>query len=277
MRSLVILDYDGTCTLIKKEEARFGRTFFEQVRRRTNLSQDELEKLVQEKRDLIFRRPHRYGWINNGHIVAGALVDPYIEMRVVADLIFVSTGAINDPQARDDEIEGYFHNLHPSIWSTYKPETETALIAIEQRNPGLNYFVSNSGMKVIQRKLRALKGVDGLAGRIRGHAQKYFLDTEYDAINPKTMMIKGLPRPVHLRRSRYFEVIEDLRIEHGLEWEDVLVVGDIAELDLFMPLALGARVALMNSPRVPDYEREFILSHSRAHLLSHPGEIISLL
>lgn len=274
---LVILDFDGTFTLIEKEEARFSRMFFEQVRQKACIPQDEMDRLVEEHRRLIRLNPQQYGWINNGHIVAPALVDPYIEMQVVADFIFRAKGTIPDGQARQDEFDSYFARRFASVWTTFKPETEAALLALEQMNPGLNYFVSNSGTKIIQRKLRALKGVDGLRDRVHGGAKKYLVDTGFASVNPATMTIEGLSRPVHLRRPKYFQAICELLARHGLNWEDTVVVGDIAELDLFMPLALGATVALMDHPRVPEYERRFFRSHSRARLLSSPGEIISLL
>jgi len=274
--ALDILDFDGTFSDIEKEVPRFGRMFFEQVRQRIGASENDMDKLIRSQLRIIQAHPQKYGWINNGHIVAGALVDPYIEMRVVADLIFQITGAIPDAQARDEEFELYFKLKFRSVWTVFKSDTEATLQTLEQKNPGRNYFVSNSGTAVIQRKLRAFKGMDGLIDRIHGGARKYFVDDDYNTI-PETMTIDGLSRPVYLRRRYYHEVIEDLLHQHGLQWRDVLVVGDIAEMDLFMPWSAGATVALMDHPRVPEYERQFFLSHPRAYLLASPSEIVSLL
>jgi hypothetical protein len=51
------------------------------------------------------------------------------------------------------------------------------------------------------------------------------------------------------------------------------VIGDIFELDLAMPLSLGARVGLVNSERTPAYERAFVKAHPRAQLIEDLSEI----
>ena len=61
--------------------------------------------------------------------------------------------------------------------------------------------------------------------------------------------------------------------EAGATFEDLVVVGDIFELDLAMPLALGARVGLVTSPRTPAYERAFVTAHPRATLIEDLAQI----
>jgi hypothetical protein len=54
------------------------------------------------------------------------------------------------------------------------------------------------------------------------------------------------------------------------------VVGDLFELDLALPLALGARVGLVVSPHTPRYEIDFVGSQERARVLNGLPGILEL-
>ena len=82
-----------------------------------------------------------------------------------------------------------------------------------------------------------------------------------------------LSRPVLLRRRRYHEILAAIVAASGSTFADLCVIGDIFELDLAMPLALGARVGLVTSSRTPDYERAFVTSHPRATLIEDLSQI----
>ena len=68
----------------------------------------------------------------------------------------------------------------------------------------------------------------------------------------------GLARPVLLRRREYHAILRGLLDDAGATFADLVVVGDIFELDLAMPLALGARVGLVASAHTPAYECAFV-------------------
>ena len=51
------------------------------------------------------------------------------------------------------------------------------------------------------------------------------------------------------------------------------MVGDIFELDLALPMALGARVGLVGNPRTPAYEREFVRASPRGRLIGRLDEV----
>jgi hypothetical protein len=50
-------------------------------------------------------------------------------------------------------------------------------------------------------------------------------------------------------------------------FDQLVVIGDIFELDLALPLALGARVGLVASAHTPPYERAFVSAHPRGRVL----------
>ena len=93
------------------------------------------------------------------------------------------------------------------------------------------------------------------ASASRRRAKKYVVDNNGDSGTTKLeFKLSGLDRPIFCKRPHYFDLLQRLRSERGLVWADFLVVGDIFELDLALPLILGANVALMRSPTTPSYE-----------------------
>ena len=99
-----------------------------------------------------------------------------------------------------------------------------------------------------------------------------FLETPWGPIEPWDDCL-----PVLLRRKYYHDVIRKLLDAKGLDWKDLAVAGDIFELDLALPLALGARVALLRNAFTPDYEQDFLQKHPRGQVLHDVSEIPALL
>jgi hypothetical protein len=98
------------------------------------------------------------------------------------------------------------------------------------------------------------------------------LDDAFDAVDA-ALALPGLDRPVLLRRRPYHDVLDQLRRAEGAAWEDVVVVGDIFELDLALPLAMGARVGLLVNAFTPRWEQDFLAAHARGALLHDVAEI----
>ena len=73
------------------------------------------------------------------------------------------------------------------------------------------------------------------------------------------------------------ETLETLRAEAGADWSDLTVVGDIFELDLVVPLVLGARVILLASEHTPAYELDYLEAHPRGQVVRSLREAHALL
>jgi hypothetical protein len=71
----------------------------------------------------------------------------------------------------------------------------------------------------------------------------------------------------------YHDILRAILDAAGATFADLVVIGDIFELDLAMPLALGARVGLVSSMHTPAYERSFVEAHPRARMIEALGEI----
>jgi hypothetical protein len=102
---------------------------------------------------------------------------------------------------------------------------------------------------------------------VTGRAQKYRIDDAFEVVVPH-LQLPGLRRPILLRRRYYHDTLRRLLDEVGADWADLCVAGDIFELDLSLPLAMGARVALLTNAHTPAWEREFLSTHPRAVLLA---------
>ena len=138
------------------------------------------------------------------------------------------------------------------------------------REDGTQMFtcvVTNSHTTPVQKKIALLgernnQDFDWLIERVHGSARKYVIDEEFTDIQ-ESLSIPNLSRPIYLRRKLYFDRIQSLQKQYGVSWENTIVFGDIFELDLAVPLACGARVALMTNAFTPSYEKDFLKTHDR--------------
>jgi hypothetical protein len=103
---------------------------------------------------------------------------------------------------------------------------------------------------------------------VRGDARKFVIAepdrTPKDewaahwAAIPESIHVSGLERPVYLRRGHYFDAIRRVLEETGVSPERAIVCGDIWELDLSLPAALGMRTHLVARPGTPEHEKRAV-------------------
>jgi hypothetical protein len=140
------------------------------------------------------------------------------------------------------------------------------------------WIVTNSDTHAVAGKVATLDaqspGVAWLMPRVRGHARKFDVDDAWTGTDAE-LTLPGMVRPVLLRRHAYYEILKAILDDAGATFADLVVIGDIFELDLALPLALGARIGLVTSARTPAYERAFVASHPRGRIIEHLGEILS--
>ena len=283
---IVVLDFDGTCTQIPPTFERyldhFGQAFVKEYRHLSEhnvdpLTQEEFGPLTEEAwRDAIETvRGHspRAAWMVAGCPAAPAAADPYILADESAKYIFRRRQQHAPPQSFH---EGAY-NAFPAPWREEVLDVFSRLVELGVKI----HFVSNSGTVMIRKrldelfdtrpKLREHVSVQGDAGKFRicepqwdrllglsVNSLKVFaaLPSAMDGIPPEETQ-----RPVYLRRGSYFEAIDAVLRGHIGLISNTLFCGDIWEMDLAMPHALGAKVHLLD--REPpfdtyDYEREAI-------------------
>jgi len=272
-----VLDFDGTVTDAEIEGRPFRDGYLEDLAVLTGRPIDEVRDHAARIEADVARSPGEHGWLYEGKIVAPAVVDPYLRMMPVARTLFDAFGCFPNDADRIRLLDGilYKYNYQKTAIA-FRPGAAELLRALVGSR---SWVVTNSHTDPVQKKIMTLDGdgaLDWWLPRVRGRARKYVIDEAFVAV-PDTMQLPGLGRPVHLRRRHYHEALAALLAESGSTWSDLLVVGDIFELDLALPLACGARVALAVNDHTPDYERAFVASHPRGHLITDLAAIPSLL
>jgi phosphoglycolate phosphatase-like HAD superfamily hydrolase len=280
MSRLLVLDFDGTMTDAEAEGRPYREGYLDDLALLAGAPQDEVRAVAARFEAEIARAPHRFGWEFEGRIVAPASVDPYLRVMPVARKVLDHYGVFLVAAERTRLLDSilYKYNYGKTV-TAFRPGASEALHSLA----GLaTAVVTNSHRDAVQKKIRSLGAqADGpstlewLAERVYGEARKYVLDDTFTAV-PAEMALPGLDRPVLLRRRKYFEVLETLRKEAGAEWADVTVVGDIFELDLSLPLALGASVGLVVNDFTPPWERAFVEQHPRGTLVLSLSQVPAL-
>jgi hypothetical protein len=277
MSTLLVLDFDGTMTDAEVEGGPFREGYLEDISILCGLPLDEVQALAEGFSQEVAQNAHAYGWDFQGRIVAPAVVDPYLRMMPVARKILDRAGAFTDYEERTRLLDGILYKYN--YGKTLNCFRDGARQALEALKGTATYVVTNSHTIPVKEKLRSLGleadgscSLDWLVDRVHGSAKKYYLDDTFEEV-PEAMTLEGLPRPVLLRRKKYHTVLAQLLADEGLGWSDLVVVGDIFELDLSLPLAMGARVGLLANPFTPDYEKNFLASHPRGAVLHRVQEI----
>lgn len=276
MAGLLVLDFDGTMTDAEAEGAPFREGYLKDVATLVDRPYDEIEALARIYEAEVAQSPDTFGWLFDGRIVAPATVDPYLRIMPVARRIFDHFEAFTREADRSRLLDGVLYKYNYEKTRDVPREGAGEVLRALRGRPV--YVVTNSHTEAVQRKIRTL-GADGaeddlewLVQRVTGRARKYLIDDTWGGV-PEALRLEGLSRPVLLRRRLYAEVLDGLRVTCGAEWSDVVVVGDIFELDLAVPLALGARVGLLVNPFTPPWEQTYLASHPRGALLTSIADI----
>lgn len=280
MSRMLVLDFDGTITDAEAEGKPFRLGYLEDIAILTGQPVEQIQKWAERFEAVIAENPDQHGWIYNGQIVAPATVDPYLRIMPVARMIFDQVGAFPVEQDRTRLLDGilYKYNYQKTAIA-FKPGAREILTQLSGR---VVYVVTNSHTDPVKGKIRTLHAqsdvgdLSWLVERVYGSAKKYMVDPDFTMV-PEFLYVPGLSRPVLLRRSNYYRILDQLRTQAGVAWEDVTVVGDIFELDLALPLTLGTRVGLVTNDFTPAYEKEFLKQHPRGRLIEKLSDIASWL
>ncbi len=270
---LLILDNDGTLTLLGPEFAGFEQAFLERVQRRSGLGHESFAALLAEQRVRVYQEPHRHGWRHKRYLAAAATVDPNVELRAVCELTLGACRALPTAQAIADELDSYFRELNQLIKTHLRPETPSLMRVLAQAKFP-SYVVTNSHPTRVRQCLGEIH--PAWPDRVFGHACKNQIIPWFYTIPDCSFALPGFQRRMPLRRRPYYTILNMLRLKHGVEWSDMVVVGDIFEIDLLLPWYMGAQVVLIDHELIPGYERAFIAHHERLHLVTSPAEVLSL-
>ncbi len=281
MTKLLVLDFDGTMTDAEAEGAPFRAGYLADIAALTSLPAAEVHLLAERFEAEVAAAPDKHGWVYDGRIVAPATVDPYLRIMPVARRILDHAEVLQNERDRTRILDAILYKYNYQKTLDVPRAGSLEVLCALQSAPV--YVVTNSHTDAVRRKLSVLGAApDGsnrlgwLLDRVYGRAKKYVTDADFTAV-PETLSMPGLDRPVLLRRRHYHDVLDQLRCQAGASWSEVLVVGDIFELDLALPFHLGARVALMCNAFTPTWERAYLTDHPRATLIDTVASIPGLL
>ncbi|MCE9573704.1 MAG: hypothetical protein K8W52_11155 [Deltaproteobacteria bacterium] len=275
MRPILVLDFDGTLTDAEQEGPPFVEGYLKNLDTLIGAPASDTSAAAAEKRARVraiaadaaqaaIDAPATHGYLWKGKLVAPASVDPYLRMVPMAHAVLDAFEAIKDPLDRSRVMDLLFYpNYQLTIdHPVFRPEAK-ALIAALAPHQDRVYVVTNSGTSHVQAKIARLADGDPQIGwlrdHVRGNAQKFEVDEAWALPGAApTLTLPGLARPVLTQRRFYYERLQAVVAAHGATFADLIVVGDIFELDLAMPLSLGARVGLRRNPLTPQYELDYL-------------------
>lgn len=286
---MLILDFDGTLTDVEEEGIPFTEGYLRDLCALTGAPLDQVTELHARFKAAVLADPTRHAWTMNGLAVAPATVDPYLRIKPVAGMILDELGVALPTRFRESLFTHILYRDNYALTETcFRDGAPELLLELFQAAADV-YVLTNSEKNAVVGKLHRFsfqiaddygsQTADNFFNfwrdRVFGGAKKYVVDNNGDSGTAKLeFRLPGLDRPVYCKRPDYFDVLKGLVLDRGLVWADALVVGDIFELDLALPLILGANVALMRSAMTPPYELDFLERRVNARVLDNVSQIL---
>jgi FMN phosphatase YigB (HAD superfamily) len=256
----VILDFDGTCTLVEHIQ----RAFLERYRELVAAEWSEAAAAQwDENLDAVRAASPTAGWMLAGTPAAPAAADPYILAGEVVALTGRRLGERPPAAAPTWYARAYHEN--PAAW---RPEVVELLGTLVEHGCAVA-FVSNSDRKKVAERVGELRLAPAVAEKVQvhGNAAKFSIQELWWDRQPPPLAARfqalpatapsSLDRPLYLRRGAYFHALATVWERNGTAPEETLVVGDVWEMDLAMPAALGCQGMLVRRPEpYPPYAYE---------------------
>lgn len=252
----VVLDLDGTLTDVSRESPPFSAAFPALV---AELSGRDVAADWAEAERRVRDESPELAWIMDGFEVAPADADPYVRAACVAHLVLDRLGVLTrDPAERTDALTAIYQRAYRETPTVFRPEAKGVIEALLATGVAV-HVVTNAATDVAADKLARLApaGLERLG--IAGDARKFHVgrgahdDARWRAV-PARVSLPGLARPVLVARGAYYDKLRAIWRETGAAPETTLVCGDIYEMDLALPAALGAEVHLVRRERTYAYE-----------------------
>ena len=273
---VIVLDFDGTMTDVEADAHPFRVGYLDDLSIFVGRGPGdaEVQGIALDTERKLFQGPDvPFMWENRA--VAPVVVDPFMRIFPIAHGVLDHFGAIPNQAERQQLLRllyryNYAKTLVRPMFRAGAGKVLQALVKTD------TWIVTNSDTHAVVSKLTALdREADGVAwhtARVRGGARKFAIDDQWTVLDAE-LSLPGLDRPVLLRRREYHDVLATIIGSVGATFSDLIVIGDIFEFDLAMPLALGARVGLVTSANTPAYERAFVAAHPRGAVLDDVTQI----
>lgn len=259
----VVFDFDGTLTDVERHAPDFHEASKEALAAVLGFGLPEVRRLWDEVDNEHRLGPVELGWVYDGRVVGPARGDPYLVANTVVRVILERYG-FEDPGPTVFEVH---KAAYMRVAPPFRQEAGRMLEAAVSLAANV-FVVTNSHTDTVASRLDALAlGCRSRIG-VRGNARKFIVgppstaDERFDAL-PEALSVQGLQRPILLHRGAYFDVLRSVWEASESGPETTLVIGDLFELDLAMPSALGCAVHLVTRPSTLEHERNAALQAVR--------------
>lgn len=273
----VVLDFDGTFSDIDTEAAPFPAAFRTIV---ADLFNEDLREAWKAEEAKILAKPEDYGWEYESRVVAPATADPYLLCTAIVQGLFDARGRLRNPALRTAITQHLYGLAYERTLTAFKPDAAACLNQIlDKQIP--TFVVTNSRTDVVAKKLDQLNLPRRKELTVIGEAKKFWVtpaqptDPRFDAL-AEFEKSPRLGRPIYLRRGKYFEALAKIWQQSGATPAETAVFGDIYELDLALPAALGCKILLARAPRTLPYEEERV-TQAKGHVVQALKDLPPLL
>lgn len=261
----VVLDFDGTCTLVHEIEDAYLSAYFASLR--ADLLPMLTEDAWTEQLARLRAASPQAGWMLGGAAPAApASADPYMLAGEAATRLAarLAPGRVVS--------SAFHHHAYDVAQARFRPELASVLAELVSRGLAVTFVSNSSSAKIVNRLDDLLAAQPALRARIQveSDAAKFSIrEIALEAAVPAPLreafgalpagaLEPAIGRPIYLRRGRYFEALCKVWNGDPDAIAKTLVCGDVWELDLAMPLALGCQVHLIarrGAHPTYDYER----------------------
>lgn len=252
-RPIFISDFDGTLTDNLAVADEYLQHYTAAMADDLGLPLAEVASRLQVARQAALDQPGNYGWVESGKAVTAA-GDPMIVVRVIAEIVLDELGILDDKYSR---IRRYYQKAIGETPHKFRPDAEQFIHTLGRL--GRLVIISNSDTERVE-EIMAVE-MPGHQIEIMGRARKQQLeDLPEDVHIADTLEPAGFPHPVQLRRGLYYQAL--CRAAQPQPLQDIgAVIGDLFELDLSLPHALGLPIALLANDYTPAWEIPYVQEH----------------
>jgi len=252
----VVVDFDGTLTDPARERGRFEDLYRAELARAT--TPEYVQHHWAEAAQVVDRNPEEHGLeVMGGHVTAPGDADPYVRCFAVTQVLnrdcqlAPSSQSLYGVSAACYAVA--YNEMSGSDWSAdmFRPELGDFLGALKEAGLPV-WLVSNAGGEGIAQRLSCLPEVWRESLQMVSDAKKYWIapppqpDSLFDSL-PSEQVVPGLSRRIQLKRGPYFDALKAVWRRAQVSHRETLVVGDVYDLDLALPLALGSHVHLIEN------------------------------
>jgi phosphoglycolate phosphatase-like HAD superfamily hydrolase len=254
----IVLDFDGTLTDADAHAPAFFEASRRELAHRLGWDDSRLREEWQRARGEVAGLPWSAAWTVDGRGVCPTAADPYLIANSVTRLLLSRHRRGLDGATLLAQVREVHRAAYQRVPPPFRSETRRVLEELCAGGYHLR-VVTNSHTQAVAGMLDSLSFSGRQQVIVHGNAAKFTVcdcapaDARFDSL-PDVMDCQDAGRPIHLRRGGYFDLLRATWDETDTDPASTLVVGDIFELDLAMPAALGTHVHLVTRADTLPYE-----------------------